>query len=485
MPDDLKQKTVTGVSWSFVEQILARGVNFVIGIILARLLTPTDYGLVGMLGFFIAISQLFIDGGLAGALIRTKSPSDRDYSTVYLINLTLSIAFYILLFSIAPFVARYYDQPILKSMLRVIALVLVISSLSSVQGILLSIRVDFKTKTYISILTSVISGVLGIICAYKGLGVWALVTQTLAASTVCTIATLVFVRWMPRLFFSRESFKRLFSYSSKMLAASTISVIYDNLYPLVIGKRFTAADVGQYTRAGQFPGITNGTITGALNRVAFPILSQIQDDDERLLRVYEKYIQLACFLIFPALMGLCGCAKPLIIFLLTDKWLDCVPLMQIICFGLLTNAITTINLNLLYVKGRSDLVLKLEIIKKSIAFAILFITMFFNIKVMCIGQAIYGFIALFLNTHYSKKILRYGFKPQIKSVTPYFLISLIILAEALLSSYLIQNSPVSLIVSLTVCPFTYWFIAKTAHLYAYQEARELITDILRQKTNRS
>lgn len=481
MPDDLKQKTVTGVSWSFVEQILARGINFVIGIILARLLTPTDYGLVGMLGIFIAISQLFIDGGLAGALIRTKSPSDRDYSTVYLINLTLSIVFYILLFVIAPFVARYYDQPILKSMLRVIALVLVIGSLASIQGTLLAIRVDFKTKTYISILSSVISGVLGIICAYKGLGVWALVTQTLAASTVCTIATLAFVRWMPRLVFSRESFKRLFSYSSKMLAASTISVIYDNVYPLVIGKRFTAADVGQYTRAGQFPGITNGTITGALNRVAFPVLSQIQDDDERLLRVYEKYIQLACFLIFPALMGLCGCAKPLVSFLLTDKWLDCVPLMQIICFGLLTNAMTTINLNLLYVKGRSDLVLKLEIIKKSIAFAILFITMFFSIKVMCIGQAFYGFIAFFLNTYYTNKILGYGFKPQIKSVAPYFFISLIVLAESLFASYLIDNIIIALTISFIVCPLTYWLIAKATHLYAYQEARELITDTLKRK----
>ena len=269
-----------------------------------------------------------------------------------------------------------------------------------------------------------------------------------------------------------------------MLAASTISVIYDNVYPLVIGKRFTAADVGQYSRAGQFPGIANGTIVGALNRVAFPVLSKIQDDNERLLRVYEKYIQLTCFLIFPVLMGLCGCARPLVSFLITDKWLECVPLMQIICFGLLTNAITTINLNLLYVKGRSDLVLRLEIIKKSIAFAILFITMFFNIKVMCIGQAIYGYIALVLNTYYTKKILGYGIKPQLKSVAPYFFLSLIILAESLLSSYLIHNDLIALIVSLTICTFTYWFIARTAHLYAYQEARELVTDIIRQKVQK-
>lgn len=484
MSDDLKQKTIKGVSWSFIEQILARGVNFVIGIILARLLSPTDYGLVGMLGIFIAISQLFIDGGLGSALIRTKSPSEDDYNTVFFINLTLSIFFYILLFAIAPYVAGYYNQPILKSLLRAIALILIISSFAGIQATQLAIRVDFKTRTYISILTSIFSGTVGIICAYKGLGVWALVAQTLSSSAVNTIATVAFVRWMPKFYFSKSSFKRLFSYSSKMLAASTISVIYDNVYPLVIGKRFTAADVGQYSRAGQFPGIANGTIVGALNRVAFPVLSKIQDDNERLLSVYEKYIQLTCFLIFPVLMGLCGCARPLVSFLLTDKWLECVPLMQIICFGLLTNAITTINLNLLYVKGRSDLVLRLEIIKKSIAFAILFITMFFNIKVMCIGQAIYGFIALVLNTYYTNKILGYGIQPQLKSVAPYFFLSLIILAESFLSSYLIHKDLIALIVSLTICTFTYWFIARTAHLYAYQEARELVTDIIRQKVQK-
>ena len=484
MSDNLKQKTISGVSWSFIEQILSRSIRFVIGIILARLLSPTDYGLVGMLGIFLAISQLFIDGGLAGALIRTKSPSEKDYSTVYIINLTLSVVFYVLLFVIAPYVAQYYDQPILKSMLRVIALGLIIGSVSSIQGTLLSIRVDFKTKTIISLLSSIISGTLGIICAYKGMGVWSLVTQTMTATVVGSVATLAFVRWVPRLVFSKESFRRLFSYSSKMLVASTITVIYDNVYPLVIGKRFTAADVGQYTRAGQFPGIANGTITGALNRVAFPVLSQIQDDDERLLRVYEKYIQLACFLVFPILMGLCGCARPLVSFLLTDKWLECVPLMQIICFSLLTNAITTINLNLLYVKGRSDYVLKLEIIKKSIAFTILIITMFFNITVMCIGKVVYGIIALFLNTYYTKKILRYGLKPQVKSVAPYFGASLIILVESLLSSYLIHNSLLSLLVSFFVGVFSYWIIAKTAHLYAYQEALELIGDVFRKKFHR-
>ncbi|MBQ1673442.1 MAG: oligosaccharide flippase family protein, partial [Bacteroidales bacterium] len=237
MAETLKQKTIKGASWSFVEQILTRGVNFVIGIILARLLSPTDYGLVGMLGIFIAISQLFIDGGLTSALIRTKDASDQDFSTVYIINLTLSFVFYAILYFCAPLVADFYDQPLLKPLMRVIALILIISSVASIHGTLLTIRVDFKTKSYISIAAALLSGVTGIICAYRGMGVWALVAQTLSSAIVMTVMTLALVRWMPKLVFSKESFRRLFSYSSKLLAASFISVVYDNAYPMVIGKR--------------------------------------------------------------------------------------------------------------------------------------------------------------------------------------------------------------------------------------------------------
>ena len=479
MSESLKQKTIKGASWSFVEQILTRGVNFVIGIILARLLSPTDYGLVGMMGVFIAISQIFVDGGLTNALIQTKNPSDKDFSTVYIVNMTMSFVFYFILFFSAPLVADFYAQPLLKPMMRVVALILIICSLSSIHGTLLSIRVDFKTKSIISIASSVLSGAAGIFCAYKGWGAWALVAQSVASATIITLLTLAFVHWMPKLVFSKESFKRLFSYSSKLLAASVISVAYDNAYPMVIGKRFTAADVGQYTRAGQFPGIANSTITSALNRVAFPVLSQIQDDNQRLLSVYEKYIQLSSFLLFPVLLWLCGSAHPLVSFLLTDKWIDCVPLMQILCFSLITNGITTINLNLLYVKGRSDLVLRLEIIKKTIAFAILFVSMLFNLKVMCYGQVLYSLIALCLNTLYTKKILGYGLFRQIKVIYPYFLLALVVLAESLCISHFVSHRVLSLVLSFGVGAVVYFLLNKAFRLYAYQEARELILSKLR------
>ena len=481
MAESLKDKTVKGVSWSFVEQVLTRGVNFVIGIILARLLSPTDYGLVGMLGIFIAVSQLFVDGGLASALIRQKDASDEDFSTVYIINLTLSVFFYFLLFFTAPLVADFYDQPLLKPLMRVVALILIIGSLASVQGTLLAKRVDFKSKTLISLATSVISGIAGIVCALKGLGVWALVAQSLTGACVATLFTLCIVRWMPRLVFSKASFRKLFSFSSKILAASIISTIYDNAYPMVIGKKFSAKEVGLFTRGSQFPSMANSTLVSTFNRVAYPVLSQLQDDDEQLLHFYEKYIQVFCFIAFPVLMLICGCARPLVSLLLTDKWIECVPLMQIICFSLLPNGLIQINLNLLYVKGRSDLVLRMEIIKKLIMFGVLFLSIFFGLKGICAGMVVNALIDLYFSSYYTKKILSYGLGRQLRAVAPYFLISLVILAESLLVSHFFSSNWLSLLIAAVVTSLSFWSVSKATNLYAYRETLSLVEEKLLKK----
>lgn len=475
MADDLKNKTIKGVSWSFVEQVLTRGVNFVIGIILARLLTPTDYGLVGMISVFIAVSQIFIDGGLTTALIREKDASDADFSTAYFVNFTLSVVFYFILFFSAPIIADFYEQPLLKPLLRVVSLTLVISALSSVHNTLLSKRVDFKSKTIISIATSLSSGAAGIFCAAKGFGVWALVAQSIAGASIATVLTITFARWFPKHFFSKDSFKRLFAFSSKILAASLIHTIYDNAYPLVIGKKFSAKDVGIFTRGGQFPQVANSTLVSTFNRVAFPVLSQVQDNDTRLLNAYEKYIQVFCFLAFPILMGICGCAKPLTLLLLTDKWIECVPFVQIYCFSFLPNGLIQINLNLLYVKGRSDLALRMEIIKKIIMFSVLLITMFFGLRAIGYGLVLNAMIDLYFSSFYTKKILDYGLWQQIKAIIPYFLVSLIILAESLLFSYLIDSHIISILVSLLVCVISYFALSKFLDLSAYQEVSGIIS----------
>lgn len=474
MAEDLKQKTIKGVSWSFVEQVFTRGVNFVIGIVLARLLSPTDYGLVGMIGVFIVVSQIFIDGGLASALIREKDASETDYSTVYITNLSLSFFFYFLLFSIAPLIARFYDQPLLKPLLRVVSLSLIISALSSVHNTILAKRVDFKSKTIISIVTAISSGAAGIYCAAKGYGVWALVAQSLSAAAIATVFTILFAHWHPILVFSRASFKRLFSFSSRILASTLIHSLYESAYPLIIGKKYSASDVGIFTRSGQFPTVANATLVNTFNRVAYPVLSQIQDNDSHLLKTYERYIEVFCFTMFPVLMGLCGCAKPLILLLLTDKWAECIPLMQIYCFSFLPNGLISINLNLLYVKGRSDLALRMEIIKKLIMLSVLLITMFFGLKAICYGLIINAFIDLYFSSFYTKKILDYSLWQQLKSVFPYFLVSLVILVESHFISYLIASNGMALFVSVIVCAFSYWGINHVLNLYAYQEALSLI-----------
>ena len=474
MADSLKQKTLKGVSWSLVEQILARGVNFFIGIVLARLLSPSDYGLIGLLSLFIAISQLFIDGGLSSALIREEKASGDDFSTVFFVNLGASVLFYLLLFFIAPAIAHFYNQPILQPLLRISALVLVISAIASVPGTLLTIRIDFKTKAIISFLSALISGSAGIFCAFKGFGVWALVAQSLIQTSVFTIATFIFVRWFPRLVFSKASFKKLFSYSSKVLLSSLINTIYSNAYNMVIGKKFSVRDVGLFSRAGQFPNIANDTITGSFNRVAFPVLSRVQNDDQKLIQIYEKYIQIFCFIVFPLLMGLCGCSRPIVSLLLTDKWIECVPLMRIICFSLLCNGLITINLNLLYVKGRSDLLLRMEIIKKIIMFIVMLGSMFISLRAMCYSLILNSWIDLYFSSYYTKKILNYHLVQQLKAVLPYFLASMVVLAEAFTLSHYILNPIAAILISLVACPVSYWMIVRSANLYAYQEALSLI-----------
>lgn len=474
MAETLKQTAISGISWSFVEQILTRGANFVINIIIARLLSPSDYGLIGMMGIFIAISQLFVDGGLSNALIKQKTPSDKDYSTVFITNVTFSVIFYFILFAAAPAIARFYEQPLLKDLVRAVSLVLVIGSLGSIQGTLLTIRVDFKTKTWISIGTSLASGAVGIICAYRGMGVWSLVAQSLTAATVAMLMTHALVRWMPRLVFSMESFKRLFGYSSKLLLSSVISTAYAHTYPMVIGKKFSPADVGDFTRAGQFPSIANDAIGSALNRVSFPILSKIQEDDARLIEVTGKFTRLSCFIVFPVLMGLCGCARPLVLVLLKEQWLNCVPLMQIICFSWLTSGIMSLNLNLLYVKGRSDMALRLELVKKAFAITVLVITIFFGVRVMCFGLVLCSFIDLFVTAWYTKKLVGYGILPQLKAAAPYFACSLVVLAESLAISHFIHPELVALAVALVVCIVTYFLLAQLFDLYAWQEVRSLL-----------
>jgi O-antigen/teichoic acid export membrane protein len=470
----LKDKAVKGVVWNAVNTYSSKGLLFVLGIILARLLSPSDYGLVGMTAIFFAISNVFIDSGFGSALVQKKDRNEDDYCTVFYINLVVSILFFFLLFFIAPFVADFFGQPLLKGLMRVSALTLVISALVSTSRNKLFVAVDFKTITKISLISTVFSSVVALYCAFSGYGVWTLVIQSLVSSVVSALLLFYFVRWIPKKRFSVSSFRHLWRFGSNMLVASLITEIYNNLYSFIIGKRFSAADLGQFSKADNFVSFAGTTTVSVLQSVAFPVLTEVQDDHQRLLYAYRKYIQMIAFVVFPLLMGLCGVAKPLVLFLITEKWLPCVVYLQIMCFASLWTGIIRINLNLLYVTGRSDLVLRLEVYKKAIAFVILFISVFGGVIGMCIGQVFYSLVAFYMNTYYTKKILNYGFGTQVKEIAPSFLLSASMMAIALFISYSITTPVVSLLVSIVACSVYYLGVSYLFRITSLFELREII-----------
>ncbi len=473
--ENIKHKASKGVIWSFFERFSVQITQFIITIIMARLLTPSDYGLIGMLSIFMSLSQVFIDGGFTNALIQCKNRSNKDFSTVFFINITISVVIYIILFCSAKYIASFYNQSQLTGIIRVYCLTLIIYSLIAVNKTILTIRLDYKTQTKISFTAAVISGCFGIFLAKNGFGVWALVFQAITMSVLNVILSFYFVHWFPSFIFSTTSFKKLFKFGSKLLIAQIIGAIYQNMYNLVIGKKFSSASLGFYTRAESFTNLVTSNISNILTRVSFPLLSELQDDNEILIRVYAKYMSISAFIMFPLSMYLCGSAKPIILFLLGNRWAECIILLQILCFSTLWQGIVSINLNLLNVKGRSDLVLKLEIIKKSIAFLILFISIVFqNLIILCLGLVLYSFIAFYLNTIYTKKLLNYGFNKQLKEIYPYLLLSLIVLCECLLVSYFIPSSLLALICSLLISLISYFGLAKLMNLYAYLEFEALI-----------
>ncbi len=418
MSASLKQRTVKGVIWSSVERFSTMGVQFVFGLVLARLLSPADYGVIAMLTIFMAISQTFIDSGFSSALVRKPDRSEADNATAFYFNIGVGIVCYALLFAAAPFIADFYETPILTPVTRVMGLSLFFNSLCIVQQALLTIKLDFKTQAKISLLSATLSGVVGIACAWYGWGVWALVVQAVLAALLRSLFLWVWTRWRPRAGFSCASFRSLFGFGSKLLASGLLDTIYNNLYAIVIGKCFSASSLGYYSRAHQFAVLPSSSLTGILQRVSFPVLSTIQNEDERLAAGYRKFLRLSGFIIFPLMVGLAAVADPLIRLILTDKWAPCIPLLQVMCFALMWYPIHSINLNLLQVKGQSGLFLKLEIIKKILGVAALCITLPMGLFAMCASKVVTSLINLAINTHYTGKLIGLGFWRQMADLSP-------------------------------------------------------------------
>ncbi|MBR1940234.1 MAG: lipopolysaccharide biosynthesis protein [Bacteroidaceae bacterium] len=414
-------KAISGMAWTGLDKLASYAIQFVISIVIARLLMPSDFGIIGMLAIFIAIAQTFLDSGFANALIQKKGRTEVDYATVFYFNIVISVLLYGVFYVCAPLIAAFYNIPILTDVTRVVTLSLIINGFVIVQTAKLSIDLNFRLQALASIFSVIVSGIVGLWLAYIGWGVWALVYQNVSHALVRALILWIFARWRPLFVFSFDSFKQLFSFGSKLLASSLINTIYTNIYTLVIGKAFSPAEVGFFNQGNHFSKLPMQIVQDIVVKVNYPILSELQDDNNRLVLTYKKLLRTPMFILFPILVGLCAVASPLIEVLLGEKWLPCVPILQVLCIGYMFTPLTTINLNLLYVKGRSDLVLKLEFIKKPIAFLILFASIPFGLIWMCVGKALYEFIAFSFNCYYTKKLLSYGIGKQLKELLPIFI----------------------------------------------------------------
>ncbi len=476
MSDSLKSKTVKGVVWSSIERFSTQGVQFLIMIIMARLLTPKDYGLIGMLAIFLAVAQSLIDSGFSQALIRKQDRTDVDNSTVFYFNIVVSSALYLILFIAAPFVADFYNQPELTSVMRVVCLGVILNSLAVVQRALLTVRIDFKTQAKASLSAAVISGCIGIVLAYCGFGVWSLVVQQLLNLSVNTLLLWIFSKWRPIAVFSWKSFHELFAFGSKLLASGLLDTLYRNIYPIVIGKLFSASSLGHYTRAQQFSEFPSSNVTGIIQRVTYPILCGIQDEMERLAIVNSKIQKHTAIIILTLMIGMSAVARPFIDIVLGKQWGFCGQLLQIICFAMMWYPIHAINLNLLQVKGRSDLFLRLEIIKKILGITVLCITAPFGLVVMCYGQIFNSIVALVINTYYTGKLINVGFIRQMKDLLPTILLSLTMFGAILLVNGFIEANMYRLVIGVLVGIIVY---VSGSYIFKFKELQTLFSLIRR------
>lgn len=478
MADSLKKTALKGTVWSTIERFSVQGVTFVVMIIMARLLDPTDYGLVGMLTIFIAISQALVDSGFSQALIRKQKRTQTDNSTVFYFNIAVGLILYLILFFAAPAIARFYSQPLLVPLTRVIGLSVLINSFVVVQRALFTVQIDFKTQAKASMSAALVSGAVGIYMAYTGFGVWSIAAQQIVNLLVNVSLLWVMSSWRPSWAYSWKSFREFFSFGSRLAASSILDCIYNNLYLIVIGKVFNASDLGYYTRANQFASFPSSNLTGILQRVTFPVLCKIQNDDQHLRDIYIKFLRIAAFVIFPLMISLAAIAKPLVLVLLNQKWEFAAVLLQILCLSMMWFPIHAINLNLLQVKGRSDLFLRLEVIKKGVGVAILCATIPFGLIVMCWGLVLYSLLALIINTHFTGKLINVGFFRQMGDIFPILLYSLVMGAAEWGVSLLIPGNLLKVVVGMTVGVLTYLLLAK---LTKSKDLQELLTLLKRNK----
>ena len=470
----LKDKAVKGVAWSGIDNVAQNVITFIISVVLARLLSPDDYGLLGLIAIFTAISTVLINSGFKSALIRKETISDDDYNTAFIINVCISIVLYFVLFACAIPIARFFGRNELILLIRVSSLGIVLGAFALVQQTRLTKKIDFKTQTKITIIASISSGIIGIIMAILGYGVWSLVAQNLLRQLLTTVLLWFFNKWTPKWVFSKQSFNELFGYGWKMMISGILDTTWRELNQLVIGKYYDAASLGQYTRAKQFSNLVSDSITMVIQRVSFPVLSSIQSDVSRLASAYRRIIKVSLFISAPCLFLLGAVSEPLLYCLIGPQWHDAALFLPLLCINGTLFPLHVINLNMLQVQGRSDLFLGLEFIKKALAIGPLLIGAFVGIMPMLYAEIVVGVISFFLNSFYSGKLLGYGSLKQVKDITPFYGIALLVAIPVWALKYLPFSYWIILPIQLIVGASLFFVVCKLTRLEEYKELKDIV-----------
>ena len=480
----LKQKSITGMIWTVSERLGLQAVGLLISIILARLLEPSQFGLISMLAIFTAVAQSILDSGFGSALIQKKDADQTDASSIFFFNLILGVVLAGILSLAAPLIGEFFDQPTLVPITRFLSLTLIINAFSLVQTSLLTKAMDFKAQMKVSLLATIASGVIGIVMAYQGFGVWALVTQKISRSFFQAILLWVFNTWRPSFILSLTSLKTMFSFGSRLLASGLLDSIFRHLYQAFIGRVFSATSLGYYSKALSFESAATQATSGALSKVLYPALSSVQDDDQTLKKAYRKTIRLSLFIHFPLMIGLLAIADPLFRFLLTDKWSASIPYFQILCIIGLFYPLHVLNLNILKVKGRSDIFFRLEIIKKVMVIVAIAMTYRWGIMGLLYGQLATTLIAYYLNSYYSGQLINYSQWDQVKDLVS-SLITAVVMGVMMSVAGLIdiESNFLMIILKVVVGFITYYLFSLMTCRKELSEFRSIFTYISKKTLN--
>lgn len=419
----LRNKTIFGFLWRFAERCGAQGVSFLVSIVLARILVPDVYGTIALVTVFTSILSVFVDSGMGDALVQKKNADDLDFSTVFYFNMAMCICIYLILFFCAPFIARFYRDSSLTAVVRVLSITILLAGVKAIQQAYVSKNMLFKKFFFSTLGGTLFSAFLGIFLAYKGAGVWALVAQQLSNSAIDTLILWITVKWRPRAMFSFKRLKGLFSYGWKMLLSALIDTGYNQLRSLIIGKKYSSSDLAFYNRGKTFPYTIIVNINNSIDSVLLPSMSQVQDNPSVVKNMTRRSIKTTTYIIAPILMGIAFCSKPLISLILTDKWLNCVPYMIIFCITYMFYPIHTANLNAIKAMGRSDLFLKLEIIKKVVGITAVLITMKISVMAMAYSLLVTSVLSQIINSWPNKKLMNYSYLEQLKDILPGILLA--------------------------------------------------------------